>query len=717
MSLLIIGDELGTVKGEQNLSNAPEKDSIGHQSDRNERPVKRRKIGDERAETQITAAAGNSVYGPRIIASWAPSGFPLVRGSSTEAVLDKGLGVVAVGVGSLPTSGSDSSTNHSTPVLLTPRASGSILALPLPQSPPSSFLPYPYFPLLRAAAADPRLREEARQRLPSHVIPLPVPGPNAHKKIRGATWAGRGRIVATEILPAVMFPVNAESPLASDADVIKVDSDAPESVPATVSTNSGNGGKGGKGGKQGKSTDARTSTCAPSPATPKSQTRPTITLPALLSIDESGFLIIHAIPDPVPTSTITLNPPSVPEPLFIDLLPNPPQNSHSGFHRARISLCGTYLAAGGEELDLRVWSLRDLVKAAGGDLPGQADGLDPRMSTIPAPKKRAKLNHTTASGSASDSIAPADHQPPSPIFLSRSPGHDSLSMRRPVWITDFQWCSPGTGLILVGTAYGEIRVYDIFSNQRKPLIEFRTDPLAEKLADPPAVRCVAVVARWEDGVTDVEGAVQKLTSLAARPVAVAKDGKVKPTSATVRLALRVCWGDTEGEVGHAEVIAAVGVATPAPPVTSSSRTSAPATTPSPIPSTSTPTTPFLTVRSTSATRVQRFKPSCAGSVSSVGWIPPTRLSLNKGNGHWAVAAVGADRFLRWWNADSPAGGKVGHKSGIVAEGAGKDILGLNNTTSIVTGGVVKVKEEDQEDGTTAVEDGGAELWDGMEVVE
>lgn len=50
-----------------------------------------------------------------------------------------------------------------------------------------------------------------------------------------------------------------------------------------------------------------------------------------------------------------------------------------------------------------------------------------------------------------------------PVWKAKNVAHDNLDMRQPVWITDLQFLDPigDHNKIVVGTGYGQIRLYDI----------------------------------------------------------------------------------------------------------------------------------------------------------------------------------------------------------------------------------------------------------------
>ncbi|KXS20611.1 hypothetical protein M427DRAFT_28296 [Gonapodya prolifera JEL478] len=740
MPILFVGDEVGTVRAVEFLPpqekevKGDDDDTVKEDNDGDGAPPAKRRKTDGAHTGAKTKPQPAPTPEPRVVASWSPTGHSTPRFGG-DIVLDKDAAVTGLDLVHL---------HHTTPVILSTRTSGTALLLPLPvpasASAPLSLQSYPYFPVLRAASTDPRLRDEAAARLPPDVIPLPGKGPNAHKKVRGATWAGRGRFVCAEIVDAVQFPV-----VGTSAVVVAGVEPAPKPAKKKRGHNAKNAAS-----STADATDAAKAATSPAP-TPVAPT--TTTLPGLITIDESGILLIHHLPPlgspspsssssaaPVPDPTSTPTPPLLPPlPLRLPLLTRIPEASYSGLHRARVSPCGTFIAAGGEELDLRVWEVGPVVRRAGEGAVAVATNADTAAASNLAPRVPPSNAQKPTDSKISTETKTATE--PQPIFLAKSPPHDSFDMRIPVWITDLRWAVRGLGVVVVGTGYGEIRIYDVFSSTRRPLLTLRSDPLTPKLDHPPPVRCIAVTPADLDWDTErVAGRLVQVREANRGAAAADGDGTVghggegkqrKPKDPTATLGLRVCWGDQEGEVGHVLVSVTVGLPPPAPP-------------PTPAPSTHPTFTPTLVTRSVTSTPVQRCRPSCAGSVGGVVWVPPARQDLGEAKRGWTVAAVGADRFLRWWDVEVPIK-KVGSKAGIEVGGAGKMYLkhrltAIAASTSPVGGGStapsieslfglrvpvpvqgqrgdrdVAIKVESGADQT-----GGADqedVWNGMEIVE
>lgn len=95
--------------------------------------------------------------------------------------------------------------------------------------------------------------------------------------------------------------------------------------------------------------------------------------------------------------------------------------------------------------------------------------------------------------------------PSTPTFQAKNLPHDFLDLRVPVWIQDLTFLPRTTDLVAVGTRYGQIRLYDVRVENRRPVsnVQFVDHPIMSIAATINDRQVIVGTARGEAGLYDL----------------------------------------------------------------------------------------------------------------------------------------------------------------------------------------------------------------------
>ncbi|PIK48455.1 putative WD repeat-containing protein 74 isoform X2 [Apostichopus japonicus] len=95
-------------------------------------------------------------------------------------------------------------------------------------------------------------------------------------------------------------------------------------------------------------------------------------------------------------------------------------------------------------------------------------------------KQHKEKSNIIATGGKENELKVYDlEKPDQPIFLAKNVRHNFLDLRVPVWINDMQFLSGESNKIVTCTAHHQVRLYDLNTPQRRPVldVEFQDCPI------------------------------------------------------------------------------------------------------------------------------------------------------------------------------------------------------------------------------------------------